>query len=125
MGTDKQSGVKNLQAGIGSVGESSATTVNTHGDTANQIAESHSDATPEECIPRIVVALGVDLALGHRVELRGVDDRHDDAVNSHDFAENDGNQVLGSDSGCSNTTTNDRGACEEDTPARKGTTGLA
>lgn len=107
---------ESLQARIGSISESGATSVDANGNTANQIAEPNGDASPEQRISSVVVALGVDLALGDRDELRGENDRHNHTVDSHNLAENDGNQVLGPDSGCPNTTADDRGAGEEDTP---------
>lgn len=80
----------NLQARIGGIGQSSAATVDAHGNAANQVAEPDRDSTPEYCVARVEVALGVELALGDRSELRGEDDGHDHAVDGDDLAENDG-----------------------------------
>ena len=44
------------------------------------------------------------------------DDRHDDAIDCHNLAENDGYQILSSYSRCLDATTDDRRAGYEDTP---------
>jgi hypothetical protein len=51
------------------------------------------------------------------VKLRGEDDGHDYAVDGDDFAEDDGNEVLSSNSRCLDTTTDDGRAGDEDPPA--------
>lgn len=108
---------EDLQGAIRSIGESSTTAVDTDGDTADQIAESDCDSSPEQRISGVEVALRVELGFGDGCELRGENDGHNHAVNSHDLAENNGNQVLGSDLGCADTAADDRGTGEEDTPA--------
>lgn len=50
----------------------------------------------------------MDSAFGYRAELGGEDNGHDDTVDSDDFTENNGDQVLGANTGCSDTTTNNR-----------------
>lgn len=50
---------KDLQAAIRGVGESSATAVDSDGDTANQVAEPDCNSSPEQRISGVEVALGV------------------------------------------------------------------
>ncbi len=110
-------GNQDLQAGVSGICKSGTTAVDADRDTADQITESNGDTSPKQSIAGIVVVLGVELAFGNRGELRREDDCDDHAVNGDDLAENNGNQVLGADSGCSHTTADDRRAREEDTPA--------
>lgn len=44
----------------------------------------------------------------NQVDVRGEDNRHDDAVDSHDLAEDDGDQILGSYSGRLDPSSDDR-----------------
>lgn len=98
----------NLQARIGSISQGGSTSVHTHGDTADEIADSDRDSSPEDRVSGVVVAGSVDCAFGHLAEFGGEDDGHDDTVDSHDFTEDNRDQVLGSDSGSANTTADDR-----------------
>lgn len=50
--------------------------------------------------------------------LGGEDDGHNDTVDSDDFAEDDGDKVLCSDSWGFDTSAEDGGACDEDTPEK-------
>jgi len=79
---------ENLQATIRRISKSSTTAVDTDGDTANKVAEPDCNSSPEQRISGVEVALRVELGFGNRGELCGEDDGHNDAVNSHDLAEN-------------------------------------
>ena len=95
----------NLQARISSIGKRSTATVDTNRDTADQVASADQQTGPEQGETSVVVAArscGVRADRGH---LCRKDNGHDDAVNGDDFAENDGDQVLCSDSGSLDTTT--------------------
>ena len=52
----------------------------------------------------------------NRLQFCGEDDGHDDAVNRHHFTKDNGYQVLRSYSRCLDTTAEDRGAGDEDSP---------
>jgi hypothetical protein len=54
-----------------------------------------------------------------RADLGLEDDGHDDTVDGDDLAEDDGNQVLCPDSWGLDTTSQDRGAGDEDTPGMR------
>lgn len=54
--------------------------------------------------------------VGDRRDFGGENDGHDDAVDSHDFAEDNGDQVLGSDSRCLYATTENGDAGDENSP---------
>lgn len=106
----------NVQARISSIGERSTATVDTNRNTADQVASADQQTGPEQGETSVVVAArscGVRADRGH---LCRKDNGHDDTVNGDDFAENDGDQVLCSDSGSLDTTTEDRGTGNEDTP---------
>jgi hypothetical protein len=54
------------------------------------------------------------------LELGREDDGHDDAIYGDDFAEDDGDEVLGADAGRFNTAADDGGAGYEDAPIGRG-----
>lgn len=99
--------ISNLQARIGSIGQSSTAAVDANGNTTDKVAKPYSDSTPEDCEARVEVALGVELVFRDRGELGGEDDGHDHAVDGDDLAENDRDEVLGADLRCPYTTADD------------------
>jgi hypothetical protein len=106
-----------LQGRIRSICEGCTTSVDTHADTANQVAHAHGEPSPEQRIAGEDVGGRVDLLdVVDLVELRGKDDGHDDAVNGDDFAEDDGDQVLCSDPGCFDTSTQNGYTCCPNSP---------
>ena len=95
----------NIQAGVSSISKGSTTTVDTNRNTADQVASANQETRPEQGETSVVVAArscGVRADRGH---LCRKDNGHDDTVDGDDFAENDGDQVLCSDSGSLDTTT--------------------
>lgn len=107
-----------IQSGISSISQGRATSVDTNGDTANQVAHADCETSPEQRVASEVVGAGVELlSIRDRLHLGGEDDGHDDAVDGNDFAENDGDQVLGSYPGSLDTTTDDGHTSCEDAPA--------
>jgi hypothetical protein len=105
-----------VQRGISSIGQSSTTTVDTNGNTADKVAHADCDTRPEEGISGVVGVGGVELGARDILDLLREDDGHDDAVDGDDLTEDDGDQVLGSDAGGLNTTTENRRAGNEDAP---------
>lgn len=108
-----------VQAGVSSVSKRSTTAVDTNRDTADKVASADQKTRPEQSETSVVVAArscGVRADRGH---LCRKDDGHDDTVDGDDLAENDGDQVLCSDSGSLDTTSEDRGAGNENTPVFK------
>lgn len=106
----------NVQARISGISKGSTATIDTNRDTADQIASADQKTRPEQGETSVVVAArscGIRADRGH---LCRKDNGHDDTIDSDDFAENDGDQVLCSDSGSLDTTTEDRGTGNEDTP---------
>ena len=91
--------------------------IDAHGHSAYQVAHAHRQATPEERIARIVVAARVHVVTRDQVEFCGEDDGHDDAVDGDDFAEDDGDEVLGPYSWGFDAAAQDGGAGYEDAPA--------
>lgn len=87
-----------LQCRISGIGQSSSTAVDTNSNTADQIATSNSDTCPEQRKTGVVSLSVVDNSFVNIANLRGENDGHDDTVDGNDFAEDDRNQVLGSDS---------------------------
>jgi hypothetical protein len=105
------------QCRVRSIGQRRATSVDAYTNTADQVAHSHSQSSPEqgitgEHVGRRVYLLNV-VELG---ELGGEDDGHDDAVDGDDFAENNGDQVLRSYPGCLDTSTEDGDTSGPDSP---------
>jgi hypothetical protein len=105
------------QCRIRSICEGRTTSVDAYTDTTDQVAHTHGESGPEQRISRENVGGRVDLLdVVDLVELRGEDDGHDDAVDGDDFAEDDGDQVLRSNPGCFDTSTQDRYTCCPDSP---------
>ena len=106
-----------IQGRIGRIRKRGTAAVDTDGNAAYQVAHADRDARPEERVARVVAVGRVcGLAL-ERVQLGREDDGHDDAVDGDDFAEDDGDQVLGSDSRRPDTSAEDGRACDENAPA--------
>jgi len=106
-----------LQAWIRSISQRRTTTIDAHGDTTNQIAHSHSQAGPEQCIASILISCRVYLISLDQVQFCGEYNRHDHAVDRHDFTEDNRDQVLRPYSRCFDTATKDRGASDENSPS--------
>lgn len=105
-----------VQRGVSSICERSTAPVDTDGDTADQVAHADGQAGPEQREARVVGLGVVQLSALDAGQLGGEDDGHDDAVDGDDFAEDDGDQVLGSDARGADATADDGGAGYEDTP---------
>ena len=110
--------VSNVQARISSISERSTATVDTNRNTADQVASADQQTRPEQGKSSVVVAARSCGIRANRGHLRREDDGHDNTVNGDDFAENDGDQVLCSDSGSLDTSSENRGAGNEDTPVQ-------
>ena len=109
---------RDVQSGISSIGQSGATSVDSNRDTANQVAHADCETSPEQRVASEVVGAGVELlSIRDRLHLGGEDDGHDDAVDGHDFAEDDRDQVLGSYPGSLDTTTDNGYTSCENAPA--------
>jgi hypothetical protein len=107
---------RNVQAGISGISKRSTATVDTNRNTADQVASANQKTRPEQGETSVVVAARSCGIRANRGHLCRKDDGHNHTVNGDDFAENDGDQVLCSDSGSLDTTTEDRGTGNEDTP---------
>jgi hypothetical protein len=91
---------KNLdeKSSVGSISQSRAAAIDANADTADEVAHANGDAGPEKREAGVVGVGRVSVGPGDGVHLGGEDDGHDDAVDGDDLAENDGEQVLGSNS---------------------------
>jgi hypothetical protein len=107
---------RNLQRRVRSIGQRSARAVDTNTDTANQVAHAHEGAAPEKGVSSVVVASRVCSVAANLSQFGREHDAHDDAVDGDDLAENNRDQVLGADSWRLDTTTEDRGSGNEDSP---------
>lgn len=87
-------GPRDRQRWIRGVRQGRTATVDADRDATNQIAHANRQATPEQRKARVIVRRRVDRLDGDGFELGGEDDGHDDAVDGHDFAEDDGDEVL-------------------------------
>jgi len=105
-----------IQCRVGSIGQSSTTSVDTNSDAAKQVAHSDGDARPKERKARVITVRRVDVFALNRIQLRREHNRHDNTVDSNDFAEDDGDQILGSDSRCLDAAAEDGRAGNEDAP---------
>ena len=105
---------------VRSIGQGRATSVDAHAYTADQVAHAHGYSSPEQRVSGEVVGSRVQqLRVRELVHLRGEDDGHDDTVNSDDFAEDDGDQVLGSYPRRLDTSTHDGHTGCPDSPLRQ------
>jgi hypothetical protein len=108
--------ISNLQRRVRSVGQRSAGAVDANTDTANQVAHAHKRAAPEKGISGVVVASRVGGVATDLSQFGREYDAHNDAVDGDYLAENNRDQVLGADSWRLDTTTEDRGSGNEDSP---------
>lgn len=108
-----------VQSSVSSISKSCTTAVDSDSNTADKVAHSNSDACPEEREASVVRVGGDEGGTLNSIDLGGEDNGHDDAVDGNDLAEDNGDQVLGADTGCSNTTSEDGGTGNEDAPERK------
>lgn len=106
------------QTWISRVRQGSTRPVDADRDTTDQIARADQESGPEECITGEIVSRRVYPRARYILHLGGEDNAHDDAVDGHDFTEDDGDQVLGPDSWCLDTSSEDGRACNEDAPKR-------
>ena len=72
---------------VSSICQSSTAPVDSNADTTDEVAHSDRQSRPEQCIPRVVIRASVQLLFRDKLNLRGENDRHDDSVDSDDFAE--------------------------------------
>jgi len=106
------------QGWVRSIGQGGTTSVDAHADAADEVAETDGEASPEQGVAGEDVRGRVELLnVGELVQLGGEDDGHDDAVDGHDLAEDDGDQVLGPYPGRLDTSADDRDARRPDAPA--------
>jgi hypothetical protein len=105
-----------LQAWIGSICQCRATAIDAHTNTTNQIAHANRYPRPEQSIAGVIVAGRVYSITAYPSDFGGKDDGHDDSVDGDDFAKDDGDEILGSDSRRFHTTTEDGGACYQNAP---------
>ena len=108
--------MKGLQARIRRICQSRTASVDTHRDSANQVAHPHRQSCPEERISGVVVIVRIYCITAHETEFCAEDDSHDDAIDSDDFTEDNRDEVLGSYSRGFDATTKDRGAGYEYAP---------
>jgi hypothetical protein len=106
----------NVQARISSIGKRSTATVDTNRNTTDQVASADQQTRPEQGETSVVVAARSCGVRADRSHLCRKDNGHDDTVDGDDFTENDRDQVLCSDSGSLDTTTENRRTGNEDTP---------
>lgn len=107
----------NIQRSIGRVSEGSTTAVDADGNTAHEVAETDGYASPKEGKAGVVCIGRVEIGARDCVDLGRKDNGHDDAVDGHDFAEDDGDEVLGADTGRLDASAKNRRAGNEDSPA--------
>lgn len=104
------------QAWISSISQSSAATVDSNRDTTDHVARSDQQSRPEQRVSSVVVGARVHGIPFHQRHLRTKNNGHNDAVDGDDLAEDDGNEVLGSYPWRLDTTADDGGSGDEDSP---------
>jgi hypothetical protein len=110
-------GCRNSQCRVRSICQRRATSVDAYTNTADQVAHSHGQSSPEQSISGEHVGGGVYLLdVGELGQLGGEDDGHDDAVDGDDFAKDNGDQVLRSYPGRLDTSAEDGDAGCPDSP---------
>lgn len=106
-----------LQRGISCISERSTAAVYADRDTADKVAHAHGKAGPEQGESSEVVSRAVkNIVVADVRKLGGEDDGHDDSVNSNNFAEDDGDQVLRSYTRGLDTSSDDGYSGCEDSP---------
>jgi hypothetical protein len=106
----------NIQSGIRRVGQGHAAPVDADRHAADEIAHADRDPGPEQRESRVRIRRRVHVGGGHVLELGGEDNGHDDAVDGHHFAEDDGDEVLGADPRRLDAAADDGRARDEDAP---------
>jgi hypothetical protein len=106
----------NSQRGVRSIGQGSAGTVDADTDTADQVAHADQHSAPEQRISGVVVAARVRSVAADLSQFGREDNAHNDTVDGYNLTENDGDQILGADAWCLDTTTEDRSSSNEDSP---------
>jgi hypothetical protein len=91
---------RNSHGRIRGIGQRSSATIDAHGNATDEVAHADCQARPEQRKARIVGVGRVQGLALDEVDLGGKDDGHDDAVNGHHFAENDGYEILILDPWC-------------------------
>jgi len=86
-----------LQSGVSSIRKGGTASVDTDGDTADEVAHADRDTRPEEGESGVVAVGRVRVRAFDWVQLGGEHDGHDDAVDGDDLAENDGDKILSAD----------------------------
>lgn len=112
----KKTSRKILQSPVSRVSESCTTAVDSNSHATDQVAHANRDARPEKREAGIVRIGGEEHCALHSVDFRGEDDGHDDAIDGDDLAEDDGDEILGADTGSFDTTAQDRRTGNEDAP---------
>jgi hypothetical protein len=106
-----------LQGTISSIGQGSTAAVDANSHTAHQVAEADGQTGPEQGVASKVRVGREHVGALDAGDLGGEDDGHDDTVDGDDLAEDDGDEVLGSDSGSLDACTEDGRSGNEDAPA--------
>ena len=109
---------RNSQRRIRSVSQRGAGAVDANTDAANQVARADQQPAPEQRVASVVVAARVHAIAADLTQLGGEDNAHDDAVDGHDLAEDNGDQVLGANARGFDAAAEDRGAGDEDSPVQ-------
>jgi len=104
------------QRAVSGISKSGATAVDSYSNTTDEVAHPNSDTRPEQREASVVRIGGEELGTRNGVDLGGEDNGHNDTVDGDDFAEDNGDQVLGANTGCLNTSTEDGGTSDEDAP---------
>mmetsp|Transcript_137259 Transcript_137259/g.347732 ORF Transcript_137259/g.347732 Transcript_137259/m.347732 type:complete len:276 (-) Transcript_137259:17-844(-) len=105
------------------ISESTAAARDADADATEEVREADGEANAEHAptchhglrLPALKIRS--DLEDQGALDLIRHDDRHDDAVDGNSLAEDDADQILGTDAGGLDTTANDAGAREEDAPS--------
>ena len=106
------------QRRIGSVGQGGTTPVDPDGDAADQVTHADGQAGPEQRVAGVVGLARVEGGAVDGIDLGREDDGHDDAVDGHHLAENDGYQILGPDPRRPDAASQDGRAGDEDAPGK-------
>lgn len=106
------------QRGVLSIGQGARTARDTDAYTAKEIGQTDSHATPEE--GKRGMEIGVLGSRAKVLKLALEDDGNNDTVDGHGLAENDTDQILRSDPGSLDGSTQQAGASDEDTPGGTG-----
>lgn len=120
---EPQNGAKDLdnedldkQGRVSSIGDCCGSTSDTNSNSTDHVTEANGQASPEQGVARVQVGRGIQRVSGCGCEFGGEHDGGDQSVDGDNFTEDDADQVLGGDTWGTDTSADDGGTGDKDSP---------